>query len=165
MGKHFVLVLVLAALVQSACTSKTPAGKAPAEEVDTAAIRKASQDRLVALSSGNIQGYLAPYAEDAVWMPPDAEDVVGKAVAALRLQATQELRTFRCTLETVEQEVLSPDWVLERGKYSVVRIPKAGGPSSVEVGTYLTVWKRQADQSFKIAYDIWHSDRPPGAEK
>jgi uncharacterized protein (TIGR02246 family) len=133
--------------------------------VDTAAIRKAGQDRLAAISAGNPDGYLAAYADDAVLMPPESEDIVGKEVAAQRLTGSLTDTTIQAQSETVEQEVLSPDWVLERGTYTVIRTPKAGGDGATEVGTYLTLWKRQADSSFKITYDIWHSDRVRTEEK
>lgn len=166
MRKQFAVAVIIAALAGTACTGDKAALKSPgAADVDTAAIRKAGQSRMQAISAGDVNGYLAAYADDAVWMPPNIDDIVGKAGATQRLAGVLEETALQVDLETVEQAVLSPDWVLERGRYTITRTPKKGGDAENDVGSYLTVWKRQADQSFKIAYDTWHSDRPPVADK
>jgi ketosteroid isomerase-like protein len=164
--KYLASIGALCAVLNS-CSQSQPTTKAPAAApaADTAAIRKMGQDRLAAISEGNSAGYLAAYADDAVLMPPEADDIVGKEVATQRLTGALADTTISAQSETVEQEVLSPDWVLERGSYTVVRTPKAGGTAATEVGTYLTMWKRQADSNFKIAYDIWHNDRPQAPGK
>jgi ketosteroid isomerase-like protein len=42
----------------------------------------------------------------------------------------------------------------------MTRTPQEDAEPENAVGTYMTIWHRQGDGSFKIAYDIWNSDRP-----
>ena len=45
------------------------------------------------------------------------------------------------------------DFAYERGQYDLV----AGGIS--DQGSHFTLWRKQADGSWKIDRDMWHSDR------
>jgi ketosteroid isomerase-like protein len=55
------------------------------------------------------------------------------------------------------------DPAFERGRYDITIAPRAGGEAMDDIGKYITVYQRQADGSWKIARDIWNSDRPlPG---
>lgn len=49
-----------------------------------------------------------------------------------------------------------------RGTYSVKRTPVAGGETVETDGKYMTIFKRQADGSWKIYRDIFNSNVPPG---
>jgi len=115
---------------------------------------------MAAVAAGNIDGYLSAYEEEAVWVPPQAEEIVGKAVAGQLLQGVLDQVSVETQGMVDEEIVLSPDWVLIRGTYTMTRTPQGGGEAEQAVGTYVTIWHRQADDSFKIAYDIWNSDRP-----
>ena len=44
--------------------------------------------------------------------------------------------------------------------------PKKAGakPLPVEKGKYVEVMKKQGDGSWKIVYDIWNQDAPPGKQ-
>lgn len=46
------------------------------------------------------------------------------------------------------------DLAYERGQYDVI----AGGIT--DIGSHFTLWRKQADGSWKIYRDMWHSDRP-----
>lgn len=150
---------VVVALLLAACTAGTQQPAAPAAAPDTAAIRAAGQARMAAVAAGNIDGYLAAYEDEAVWMPPQAEAIVGKAVAAQRLQGVLDEVSVETEGMVDEEIVMSPDWVLIRGRYLLTVTPKDGSGPQEAVGSSLTIWHRQEDGSFKIAYDIWNGDR------
>ena len=61
---------------------------------------------------------------------------------------------------TEELVVLSPEWVMDRGSFVMTRTPKAGGKAEEAAGTYMQLWRLEPDGSWKVAYDIWNSDRP-----
>ena len=52
------------------------------------------------------------------------------------------------------------DYAIETGNYELTATPKGGKPVT-EKGKYITVWKKQADGSWKIYRDIANSDSPP----
>ena len=65
-----------------------------------------------------------------------------------------------------EQMVMGPNWVGERGQFSIALSPKEGeGDSMHQVGSYLALWTKDTDGKWKIACDMWNSDRgTPWAE-
>jgi len=52
------------------------------------------------------------------------------------------------------------DYAIETGSVEWTVTPK-GGQAMHQKGTYLTVWKKQADGALKIVREISNSDRPP----
>lgn len=145
--------------VQKPDTSEKPVATKTAISVDTAAIRSIEQARLDALSKKDIDGYLSAYSDQAIWMPPGAAEIVGKAAARQRIGNALAETSIEIQLKSEEQEVMSSDWVLDRGAYVLSRTAKAGGKPAVEGGSYLTVWHKEA-AGWKIAYDVWSSERP-----
>jgi ketosteroid isomerase-like protein len=53
------------------------------------------------------------------------------------------------------------------GTYKMTLTPKKAGakPLPTDEGKYIEVLKRQADGSWKIAYDIWNPNAPPAPAK
>jgi len=155
------LIAVPLALFLAGCTHGTQQKAVEAgSEPDTAPVLKAARARLKALAAGDIEGYLAAYQDDAIWMPASAEEIVGKPAARQRLQGTLADAKVEATLKPDELVVMSPEWVLLRGTYVVLTTPKDAGEPKEAVGSYLTIWHRQEDGSWKIAYDIWNEERP-----
>ena len=156
-------LLALGAVILMSCSqpSQTPAAADQTPPApDTAAIRQAGQERFAAVSAGNPDGYFAAYSDDAVWMPPGTEEIIGKAAARQRLEGALDKIEFEMETTTDEEVVLSQDWVLDRGSYTMTRTAKEDGQIEDAVGSYLTLWRRGPDGSWKIVYDIWNSDRP-----
>lgn len=152
----FLTIAALAMVVACAPKTQQPA-PAPAAAVDTAAIRAMEAERLSAISKGDLEGYLAVYSDKAVWMPPQAPELVGKAAARYNLKQSLEEASFTVQVETSEQVVMSPDWVLDRGTFVITRTEKKDGKEVSSTGSYLTVWNREADGKWRISYDIWNS--------
>lgn len=158
-----IYVVAVAGLMLAACAkppAQTAAPKKPA--VDTAAIRQLGEARLEALAAKNTDTYLGAYAEDAIWMPPNADSIIGKAAAKARLEGSLKDVTFSVSQKTEEQLVAGDECVIERGTFIATRTEKDGKETAPVVGSYLSVWKKQADGQWKIVYDIWNNNR--GAE-
>ncbi len=148
------------ALLLAGCTGTRDGAAVTASEPDTGAILETARARMEALAAGDVDGYLAAYQDDAIWMPATSEEITGKAAARQRLQWALADATIEATLKPDEIVVMSPDWVLLRGTYVVLTTPKNGDKPVEGVGSYLTLWRRQRDGSWKIAYDIWTEERP-----
>jgi uncharacterized protein (TIGR02246 family) len=163
---HF-LVPAAALVLSAACTTSGPSRPAdPAKSTgvaDTAAtreIRDAGQARHKALEAGDTGQYLAAYSDNAVWMPPNSPNVIGKELAGMRLKALLDKFTIETITESEELNMVAPEWAIERGRYSLVLSAKEGAESQQEVGSYLTTWQKQSDGKWRIVYDIWNSTRP-----
>jgi hypothetical protein len=55
---------------------------------------------------------------------------------------------------------VSRDLAVARGVQTGTATPKAGGPATPIQVKWVGVYARQADGSWRIAYDIWNSDLP-----
>ena len=148
------------ALLAMGC-QPAPVEQAPAVSNDE--IRMAVSDAATAvnsaLDSGDIEAYLAVYMDDAVWMPPGTEEIIGKARAQQRLSALFETWTIDEAFETEEMVVMGPNHVVRRGQYTMMAKPKEGGEEVRDVGSFMNVWHKDADGNWKIMFDIWNSDR------
>jgi uncharacterized protein (TIGR02246 family) len=151
-------------LLSTACSPAQQESSAPSPAAQagpgTAEVREAQTARMNALAAGDVEGYLSVYMDDAVWMPPGATEIVGKEAARTRITQVFEAATLEPVFEPQEQTVMSPEWIADRGHYSLVVTPKAGGESRQEVGFYLTIWRRDAEGRWKIFFDIWNTNRP-----
>ena len=61
--------------------------------------------------------------------------------------------------------VMADGWAFERGSYSIILDPKAGGASLNDRGKYITLYKREPTGNWRMARwmarDIWNSSVSP----
>ena len=132
-------------------------------EADVAAIEAVFRDSISKLKAGDLEGYLALFSEDIVWMPPNAKIEEGKD--AVRQWGQPYFDQFTITQTASFDEVkISGDWAFVRGPYKDELVPKNEGDTVVDIGKFLYIFERQADKSWKITHAIWNSDSPPPAE-
>ena len=159
----WIAVAALSALVM-ACE------KPESEEMDEAptaaeiaavksAIEAANNVTVAAVIAGDVSKLLANYADDAVFMFPNAPAMRGRAAIEAGLKAMMEGATFSDMKFTTEDVMLDGDMAVETGSNEMTITPK-GGKAMVDKGKYLTVWKRQADGSWKIVRDVSNSNMP-----
>lgn len=123
-------------------------------------VKRASEASDDALLRGDIDTYLSYYMDDAVWLPPQAEEIVGKELARARLEGMFDELTVAGSSTIEEQAVMGPDWVGVRGQFNMSLTPKDGeGDTVYQVGSFVNIWKKDTDGKWKIAVDIWNSDR------
>lgn len=166
MNKLLIAVQLILMALSLACSPAQQESAVPAPSpsagagMGTAEVREAADARLKAIAAGDTEAYLSAYTDDAVWMPPGAVEIVGKEAARQRVSQAFEAASLDPVVESREQTVMSPEWIADRGQYSIMVTPKEGGESKQEVGSYLTVWRRDADGKWKIFFDIWNTNRP-----
>jgi ketosteroid isomerase-like protein len=100
------------------------------------------------------------YADDATVMMPNEPVFRGadsiKAVLTPMMQDPNFALSFKA--DKIEASGIL---VYTQGTYSRTTTGRDGKPL-VDTGKYLTVWKKQADGSWKAIEDIFNSDLPPG---
>jgi ketosteroid isomerase-like protein len=130
--------------------------------VDTAgavdAVRAADAKWARAAAAHDLEGTLAFYADDAVAMPPNSAIAMDrgaqrKAWAAILAPGTE----VTWTAGKVEA-ANSGELVYDVGIYTVITKGKKG-KQSTDGGKYLSVWKKQADGSWKAVANTWNSDK------
>jgi len=157
------------ALLAAACAPKgeTPvkdsAATAAPTVVDAAAVRQAIEQAnakfVDAITRGDSTGIVANYADDAVLMFPGEPAWRGRGeIGANGAKLIQSAKFSEMKFTTASVDVAG-DYAIETGSFEWTVTPKGGKPMP-DKGKYLTVWKKQADGSWKIYRDINNSDGP-----
>jgi len=127
---------------------------------DEQAIRDAELSAVHAFDSGDIDGYMAAYPEDSVWLPPNAPTVRGaESIRALANQlADNPGFSFDVEVENIE---VSGDGKMAYlvGTYELT-LSDADGVPSTDHGKFVEVWKKHPDRSWNHVLAIWNSNTP-----
>jgi ketosteroid isomerase-like protein len=147
-------------LLVAGCSGPRPnAAPQPGTEADRQAISRVREQEIATLISGDVEKHLALGTDDMVLMPPNEPAVVGKEALGARLRSL--LQQFRIEGNTSGAELrVIGDWAFERMSAKLKLTPIGGGAAIEDVWKGLHVYRREADGSWKIAYDIWSSDMP-----
>ena len=158
------MLLTAAAFAVTGCTKKAEAA------ADTAKIA----DAIRAQEAGWQQGYndkdinvlAAEYADDAAIANPGealATTDVGRRKSLQALLSDPNLKiSFASDRVTVAS---SGDVASSRGHYTITTTDKATNKAVTSSGTYLTVYKKQADGGFKAVEDVIIRGPAPAAAK
>jgi uncharacterized protein (TIGR02246 family) len=150
-----VLVLALAG-----CTQAPP----PAPDTraaDEKALRDLEAGSLAAWTAKDADKVASFYAEDATILIPHAPAIQGKAALAAGLKEVLGDPNFKLDFSPAGLDVAkSGDLGYVRGNYTLTQSdPKTKKPMS-EKGSYLIVYKKQADGSWKITNDFATPEGP-----
>jgi uncharacterized protein (TIGR02246 family) len=128
---------------------------------DEAAIRAVDAAWAEAASAGDANAVAALYTSDATVLPPMEPMRQGEAAKKYWIDVTN---TFSGPTALTPTAVGGRgDLAYSVGTYRSTLTPKKVGakPLPTEEGKYLELLKKQADGSWKIAYDMWSPDAPP----
>jgi uncharacterized protein (TIGR02246 family) len=129
---------------------------------DLEAIDEVRAAHVAALNAGDAQAWAAQFTDEAVQMPPNAPENVGRPKIASWSQAFLDQFRVHFALAVDEVRVLG-EWAFERGSYNINLTSKAGGPPMQDIGKYLTIYQRKPWDTWRMARDIWNSNNPPPA--
>ena len=130
------------------------------DDTDLQSIDEIRVAHVAALNSGNAQAWAAQFTNDAVHMPPNAQENIVKQNIRSWSQAFLDQFRVHFALAVDEVHVMS-EWAFERGSYTISLTSKAGGPSMKDVGKYITIYQRDPEVGWRMARDIWNSNHPP----
>ena len=106
---------------------------------------------------GKLDGVVAAYAKDAVYLPPHHEAVHGRDAIREYLKAPLSHGVSDLAFEVTYIKQQGPiAW--DVGTYRMT-IPQSGGAKKEDHGKYLTIWRR-VGKNWLIAADAWSSDLP-----
>jgi len=145
-------------------TATSDTGMAMAAANDPAVVRQsieAANARFTdAMSKGDTATMFANYADDATMMMTGTPAWNGRAAIATGMSSMMAQYSVTNPKFATLDVMVSGDVAVEMGTYEMTMQEK-GKKAITDKGKYLTVWKRQADGSWKIVRDIANSDLPP----
>ncbi len=158
--KRVAYALSLAIVPSLALISCQPAeeGMQMAMEADVAAFEAAIAEGnakfVEATNAGDAAGVAALFTDDAVRLPPSGEIIRGRdAIEAFEAENFMEETARELTVSTIAVHA-SGDMAYEAGTWTYSATDLDGMAIESE-GTYLAVWKMDADGSFKLVADTW----------
>ena len=100
------------------------------------------------------------YAEDALFLAPNAPAATGRAGIEAALRSMPPITKFKLQSDDIDG---TGDLAYSRGRYALTMAPP-GAPPIDDQGKSLVVLRRQKDGSWKAIRDMFNSDLPlPGA--
>ena len=102
------------------------------------------------------------YADDVVVMMPGMAAMRGRTAVQEGFKGMMNSMSIKAAKFNTEDVMVAGDMAVETGTYTMTMQP-AKGKAMDDKGKYMTVWKKQADGSWKIVRDINNSDMAPGA--
>lgn len=130
----------------------------PVATSDHASIHAVAEALRTAVNAGDVHAILECWTPDGVLMPPHHAAVHGHAGIAGYFRGVFAARRLSFTF-TGSSVILLGDAALERLTFTVVSTSVTGGSPAEDVGKGLHVYMRQSDGRWRIAQDIWNSDR------
>ena len=133
------------------------------DEADS--FRAAVQSIFNTYSAANVAGdtasYMALCDENIIKMGPNRPALFGKAALEESKRKGHKKWNYESQDIKVEETQVFGDLGFARGTYTATLTAKAGGKTRKVDGKYLTIFKKQADGSWKIARDCYNSNVPP----
>jgi len=145
------LTLLPVVLVIAACNQA-------AAPVDPSVITSRSEAWEAALNARDVDGVAALYTNDARLMPPNGEMSTGQD--AVRAAFGGMIEAGLSVDLTSADASVSGDIAYNLGNFKLM-----SGDDVVDVGKYMEIWRRGSDGEWRIANDIWNSDKPAAPMK
>lgn len=155
------LVCIGCLLLLTGCTQAPPPAPPDTRAADEKAIRDLEAETAKAWTAKDANKILALYAPDASLMVPNMANMKGTTVIKGTLDEMMKDQNIALSFEASTVEVSKAgDYGYTQGTYTMTTTdPKTKKPM-VEKGKYVTVYKKQADGSWKAVADINNADAP-----
>jgi len=155
---------LLAFLLAAACSPPPPPPPPTPPAPDPTAVRRAIEELnakgTAAIMKGDAAGMVSTiYADDAVLMMPGAPKATGKDAIVGVFSGMLKEMTIKSIAFRTDEVIVQGDYAVETGGFTMTAQPLKG-PEVKDTGKYITVWKKQADGSWKVIRDISNSDGP-----
>ncbi len=133
------------------------------DAADLKALREVMAGYAATCNAGDLEGWMALWAEDGVQMPNDAPSRVGRRQIREGMKPAFEAMDLSITIGDDLEVDIWGDHAMSRCTYSLALTPKGGGETidAMPDGKALTLYARQSDGSWKITCDCFNSNREP----
>jgi uncharacterized protein (TIGR02246 family) len=113
-----------------------------------------------ALNASDTQAVMPLYAEDGVFMPQNAESLIGKAAVRQAYDAVFKAITLKVKFTIAEIVVMAPQWAFVRTNSAGTQKINATGATSREANQELFIFKKGGDGKWRIARYCFSTTNP-----
>jgi len=151
------IILFTAYILLSGCEKSDTKSE---KEAVISAIKQIHNISAQAKKKGDVDSFVNLFSEDGIYMWPGVPAIEGHN--ALRSWFKERLEKFSPKIfKTIEQIEVMDNWVFERGREIVQIKNRSTGKIKEVKGKYVNMFKKQKDNSWKIAWRIRNLDHPP----
>jgi ketosteroid isomerase-like protein len=154
-----VAAAAILAVAASLTACETPRAKKPSTAQDEAAIMEFNQRYLKAINDGDSATLASLTTPEHIMIAPGRPPLIGKEANDAANARAAEMFKIHETWAPAET-FISGDLAYQRGSFTVAATPKAGGAARHTSGTFLRIYKRQPDGSWRMVRDMFNSDQP-----
>jgi ketosteroid isomerase-like protein len=161
---HFPVALIVLLLITALSCSQQD--KKADVEADKAAIKEVLNQYAITVNSGNFDLWISLWVNNGVQMPPGFPTRTGIAQITEGMKPSFDQMIFDIKITSVEEAKVYGNLGLTRCNYTLAVTPKEGGDKIIVMpdGKALTLYEKQPDDTWKIAYDCFNSNTPPNVE-
>lgn len=160
-GSCFLLFCLSAVIATTGCSHIT-VSTTDSHDADVQALRDADAAWALAWSSKDLDKAVAGYADDATVLDPNLSAITGRDNFRANLKPFFADKNFAIHWDAVKVDVAqSGDLGYTRGTLTYTITDASTGQPFTDRAKYLTVWKKQADKSWRVVEDTYNTDLPP----
>jgi ketosteroid isomerase-like protein len=122
-------------------------------ETEVERVHQARRHLQESYNGRDIPGLVTILTDDVSFLPPGAPAMVGRdnVVAMHQAAFRQSADRYTSSLEHFSEEIIvTGDWAVDRGTYVATITPLDGGEQGAYEHTYVYIWARQSDGSYKL---------------
>jgi uncharacterized protein (TIGR02246 family) len=127
---------------------------------DETAIRDTMAAYETALNASDTQAVLPLYTEDSVFMPQNAQSVIGKDAVRQAYDAVFKAITLKVRFTIAEVVIMAPRWAFVRTNSAGTQKINATGATSPEANQELFIFKKGGDGKWRIARYSFSTTNP-----
>lgn len=154
--------LVVCGILLNISACSTLKSTADRQAADRAAIAAFNQRYLQAINAGDIETLSSLTTAGHIMLPPNRPPLAGKSANDSANRRAFELFDIDETWTPLETEIAG-DWAYQRGAFTVVATPRAGGETRRTSGHFLRIYKRLPGGEWRMIRDMFNSDQPPAS--
>ncbi len=148
--------LILISIFFIACNEATVDAKAEGEK-----LMQLSRDWSKAAQTDSIDKVLSYWADDAVVMLPGQETIKGKQAIKEMIEGTSNIPGFKISWEPLSASVSKSGDMAYLIEENQVSFQDSTGKTITEYNKAVTVWRKEADGSWKNVVDMYNAKPAP----
>jgi uncharacterized protein (TIGR02246 family) len=166
-ARRLSLAAISFVVLLAGCTPAAPPLAPPdTHDADAKAVKGVEAAWVQAFTTKDVDKVAAFYTDDASVFLPGAPIVTGIPAIKAALKPMIADRNFSLTFAADKVDVAkSGDLGYSQGAYTMTYTSSKGKKKVAEKGKYVTIFKKQADGSWKNVADIFNADAPAAAPK